>query len=76
MITSVIRFDPQGEGHCLYSEALDLPSIGTLQIARATNVEFNHETQEWEVRGLEGQLLFSNRSRNICLDWEQQHFNR
>ena len=76
MIASVIRFDKEGTGHCLYTEAVDLSTIGPLQIARATSIEFNHGSQEWEVRGLEGELLFSNHSRNVCLDWEQQHFNR
>ena len=76
MITSVISFDGAGEGHCLYTEAVDLSSIGVLQVTRASNIEFNQEKQQWEVRSPEGQLLFHNRSRSICLAWEQQHFNR
>ncbi|MGV3774150.1 MAG: hypothetical protein ACO1QB_14715 [Verrucomicrobiales bacterium] len=41
MIASVIKFDQQGTGHCLYTEAVDLSSIGPLHIARASNIEFN-----------------------------------
>jgi hypothetical protein len=76
MIQSVIKFDPQGTVHCLYTEAVDLSSIGPLQIARASNIEFNQASQLWEVRVPEGQLLFSNPSRGICLAWEHQYFNR
>ncbi len=76
MIASVIKFDQQGTGHCLYTEAVDLSTIGSLQIARASNIEFNQANQQWEVRGSEGQLMFQNRSRSICLVWEQQYFNR
>jgi hypothetical protein len=76
MIESVIKFDPQGTGHCLYTEAVDLSAIGPLQIARATTIEFNPASQQWEVRDPEGQLLFSDASRKICLDWEHKYFNR
>lgn len=76
MITSVIKFDQQGTGHCLYSEAIDLSSIGPLHIARASTIEFNWAIQQWEVRNPEGQLLFQNRSRSVCLAWEHQYFNR
>ena len=76
MIASVIKFDPQGTGHCLYTEALDLSSIGPLKIARASSIEFNQADQQWEVRSPEGQLLFQSRSRSVCLAWEHQYFNR
>lgn len=76
MNTVVIRFDPQGEGHCLYTEAVDLQSIGPLQVARASNIEFNQSEQQWEVRDSEQLVLFSSSSRSICLAWEHQYFNR
>ena len=50
MIISVIKFDTQGTGHCLYTEAVDLSSIGHLQIARALDIEFNQSDQEWKVK--------------------------
>ena len=75
MTLSVIQFDPQGDGHCLYTEAIDLASIGPLQITRTTMVEFNEAEQRWEVRDEAGRLLFWNRFRAVCLAWEHQHFN-
>jgi hypothetical protein len=76
MNTSVITFDSNGDGHCLYTEAVDLSTIGPLQVARASNIEFNQAEQQWEVKSSEGEILFRSRSRSICLGWELQYFNR
>ncbi len=75
MNTPVITFDPAGSGHCLFTEAIDLFALGTLEITRASIIEFNNAAQVWEVRSNEGALLFSHASRQACLDWEHQHFN-
>jgi len=71
---TTITFDSQGTGHCLYMELIDLKTVGSLNITRATNIEFNHQTENWEVKDLQNQLLFNHPSRQICLEWEQQHF--
>ena len=76
MKTAVLKFDPTGYGHCLYTEAIDLSLLGALEIVRASSIEFNNATQHWEVKSPEGMLLFSDPSRQACLDWEQQYFNR
>src|SRR4051812_46590566 len=36
----VVTFTESGEGHCLYTEAIDLASIGRLTMRRATSIEF------------------------------------
>lgn len=76
MTTLVFSFDPAGNGHCLFTEAIDLSSLGVLEIVRASHIEFNHRSQEWEVTSPEGQFLFRHPSRQGGLDWEQQYFNR
>ena len=77
MSVQVLTFDPHGEVHCLYTEVIDLPSLGSLEIVRASQIEFNNDSQEWEVvSGSENNALFSNPSRAACLSWEQQYFNR
>ena len=76
MKTAVLKFDPAGNGHCLFTEAIDLSVLGTLEIVRASSIEFNNATQQWEVKSPEGVLLFSASSRQACLDWELQYFNR
>ena len=76
MKTAVLKFDPTGNGHCLYTEAIDLSLLGALEIVRASSIEFNNATQHWDIKSPEGLLLFSDPSRQACLDWEQQYFNR
>ena len=76
MITAVLKFDPAGNGHGLFTEAIDLSSLGTLEIVRASSIEFNNAAQLWEVKSPEGELHFSHPSRQTCLDWERQYFNR
>jgi len=76
MNTPVITFDPTGTGHCLFTEAIDLSTVGGLDLHRASNIEFNNGTQLWEVRSTEGVLLFRHPSRQACLDWEHQQFNQ
>jgi hypothetical protein len=75
MSTAVLTFDASGSGSCLYTELIDLQQLGSLKIERASTIEFNESGQVWEVRA-EGELLFSNRSRAVCLAWEHQYFNR
>ena len=72
----VLTFDPTGAGHTLYTELVDLRSIGPLEITRATSIEFRAADQKWEVKDATGKVLFSNASRAVCLAWEQQRFNR
>jgi hypothetical protein len=76
MNTHVLKFDPAGNGHGLYTEAIDLSSLGALEIVRASSIEFNNAAQQWEVKSAEGKLMFSHPSRQACLDWEHQYFNR
>ena len=73
---ATLTFDNTGLGHGLYTEAIPLQQIGSLEITRATSIEFNHAGQQWEVKDLEGTILFRNASRSICLAWEHQRFNR
>jgi hypothetical protein len=76
MITSVIRFDRQGDGHCLYTELIDLHQLGSLQVKRASVIDFNNQSQRWEVRSLSAKVLFFSKFRHVCLEWEQQHITR
>ena len=71
-MTSVLRFDAKGMVGCLYTEAIDLRSLGKLEITRATDIVFNDAIQQWETRHTTtGEVLFSDPSRASCLAWEQ-----
>jgi hypothetical protein len=69
-MNSVITFNTNGTGSCLYTELIDLHSIGGLEVSRASTIEFNNQNQHWEVKDRRGALLFFARSRQACLEWE------
>lgn len=71
-MSATIRFDPQGGVGCLYTEAIDLRSLGRLHVVRATGIDFDPREQRWEVRdATSGKLLFADPSRATCLAWER-----
>jgi len=72
----VLTFTPDGTGRCLYTELIELNSLGRLEIDRASTIEFNNGNQFWEVKNLKGRVLYFSRSRAACLAWEHQQFNR
>ena len=72
----VLTFDVDGTGHCLHTDAIPLQSLGTLEISRATSIEFNPAVQQWEVKDATGVTLHSDPSRSCCLAWEIEHFNQ
>ena len=49
-MNSVLTFSTNGTGSCLYTELIDLHSIGRLEVSRATNIEFNNQTQHWPLQ--------------------------
>ena len=73
---STLTFDLHGQVHCLYTESINLQQLGTLEMKRATSIEFNVQSQQWEVRDVAGAILHTNPSRSRCLAWELDHFNR
>ncbi len=76
MKAAVLTFKPTGVVVGIYTEVIPLHSIGSLKVNRLTEIEFNDSTQEWEARDRIGTVLFSNPSRQRCLDWEHREFNR
>lgn len=71
---TTLRFDLAGTVDCLYTEVIDLRALGKLSITRATNIQFNPNTQQWDVHEYStGKVLYSNASRIKCLTWENQN---
>ncbi|MEO5715984.1 MAG: hypothetical protein ABIT37_21065 [Luteolibacter sp.] len=59
---------------CLYTEAIDLRTLGPLQITRATDIRFDETSQQWEVHEAgSDRILCSHPSRAECLAWEHQN---
>jgi hypothetical protein len=68
---TTLRFDPCGKVDCLYTEAIDLRTLGKLEVTRATDIRFNEASQQWEVHEAETDaVIFSHASRTECLTWE------
>lgn len=75
-MTSVLRFYPHGQVGCLYTEAIDLRLLGRLEVRRATDIRFDRDTQEWEVRDvIDDSVLHSDSSREACLSWERENLS-
>lgn len=69
-----ITFTPDGTGHALHTEIVDLAQIGRLTIKRATDIEFDDKAQLWCVRRPGSRfVLYRNASRQACLEWERQY---
>jgi hypothetical protein len=68
-----ISFKPDGTAQCLWTEALPLHELGRLEITRASDIEFNNSTQQWEVKDRRGGVRFFSKSRSSCLEWEEQN---
>jgi len=71
-----LTFTSDGNGHCLYSEAIDLHQLGSLACRRASHVEFDETGQQWQVLTPDkATVRFTSPSRQQCLDWERDNLN-
>jgi hypothetical protein len=68
-----IHFNHNGTAHCLWTDAISLHDLGRLEITRASHIEFNHATQQWEVIDRKGRVRFFARSCAACLEWEHEN---
>ena len=59
----------------LYTEAIDLTSLGTLHVERASTIEFENRVQLWRVFNRQGRCVYSSPSRTECLRWEQEYLS-
>jgi hypothetical protein len=73
-MSHILRVQPGGRIDCLYTDAIDLRTLGRLQVYRATDIRFCEQSQEWRVRcASTGTLLHTDPSREACLAWERDN---
>lgn len=73
---AVLEIDHEGNIHGLYTDEIDLFSIGRVtNVRKASNVEFNEAEQVWEVLSLEGEVLHKNPNRELAIEWEITAFS-
>lgn len=72
-----IQFATDGTGRAVYTEELPLAELGSLSMTRASSVEYNETTQQWDVRLTSNpdQVAYSDKSRNECIKWEVNKLN-
>lgn len=75
-IVASLIFTARGQVRGTYTECIDLTSLGTLKVSRATRIEFDNTMQKWRVKDMKGKRLFTSPSRQDCLDWEHRHLER
>jgi hypothetical protein len=58
----------------LWTDAIPLRNLGPCTVERASTVDFNPTSQEWEVRvRADRPPLFCHPDRSRCLQWETDH---
>lgn len=74
----IIAFATDGTASTIYTEQFPLAILGSLQVTRASNVEFNADIQQWQVRFTEqpDRVAFTHPSRAECIRWEVEQLNK
>jgi hypothetical protein len=78
-LTRQLIITPQGDGRCLYTEAIPLQSLGQVLITRGSHVEPDAEGNWWaDLSPVDGPKLgpFPNRSSALTaeVEWLTEHW--
>lgn len=75
MNKTALEIDEHGDVKGLYTEVVDLYSLGKIvKVCKASNVEFNEAKQVWEVTSINNKVLYSHKSREAAIEWEIENF--
>lgn len=69
-MNKVFVVDAEGVVHGLWDDTIDFRSVGECQVERASSVEFNNETQKWDVHLADGTYIGSDDSRVAAIERE------
>jgi hypothetical protein len=65
-----IKIEKNGTLRCVYSDEIDLRTIGRLTVTRASTVEFNPDSQQWNARLTDGTHVGNFESRQDAIKKE------
>ena len=71
---STLVVGADGTISCLWTEAIDLSSLGTMAMRRASTVKFDPARQVWSVDVPDIGEIFAAASREACLSYEREWF--
>ncbi len=76
MVDLIFDIDTEGNIHGLYTDDIDLFSVGRVtNIRKASNINFNESKQCWQVISLDGKVLYENQNRESTIEWEIVNFS-
>ena len=72
----LLTFNNDGTAVGLWGEEIALQDLGEMKMRRASWIDFNEHSQEWEVRlsPHADDYVFSHPSREECIRWEHNYF--
>lgn len=74
MVIATFEINDDGDLCGLYTDDVNLYEVGRLSEVRdASNVEFNHDKQVWEVVLPSGKVVHENKNRTLAIEWEKAH---
>ena len=65
-----LKIETGGAVRAVYSDRLSGLALGPMEVSRASNVEFNHATQEWEAHTPGGELIAQGKNRDEVIKRE------
>jgi hypothetical protein len=72
----ILEIDEVGDVHGLYTDKVNLFSIGRIEnVKKASNVEFNEQSQTWMVLSLDSKVLYQNQNREVAIQKEIELFS-
>jgi hypothetical protein len=74
---TVIYIDKNGDIQGLADDFIDKLDLGTKQVARVSDIEWNHSTNLWEAKdSVTGEIIASNSVRGNVINAERAHLNK
>ena len=73
---TIFEIDEEGNLNGLYTDEVNLFSLGrVVNVRKASNVEFDESSQQWQVTSISGKVLYSHPNRETCIEWEIVNFS-